>query len=82
MNSKAPKSFDSILLILVLVLVIGGFFIFSSASLGLLARSGASFSSVAFSQFFFGIVGGGIAMLITSNIYYRNWREYAFYILH
>lgn len=62
------------------ILVVAGFFIFSSASLGLLARSGASFSSVAFSQFFFGIVGGGIAMLITSNIFYRNWRQYAFYI--
>jgi cell division protein FtsW len=80
MNNRAPKSIDSMLLILVLILVIGGFFIFSSASLGLLARSGASFGSVAFSQFFFGIIGGGIAMLITSNIYYRNWREYAFYI--
>jgi cell division protein FtsW len=64
----------------VCILVVAGFFIFSSASLGLLARSGASFSSVAFSQFFFGIIGGGIAMLITSNIFYRNWRQYAFYI--
>ena len=80
MSSKSPKSFDSTLFILVVILVIGGFFVFSSASLGLLARSGASFSSVAFSQFFFGIVGGGLAMLVTSNIYYRNWRQYAFYI--
>lgn len=80
MNSRSPKSIDSLLLILVLILVVGGFFIFSSASLGLLARSGASFGSVAFNQFFFGIVGGGIAMLITSHIYYRNWRQYAFYI--
>lgn len=80
MNNRSPKSIDSILLILVFILVIGGFFIFSSASLGLLARGGASFSSVAFSQFFFGIIGGGIAMLLTSNIYYRNWRQYAFYI--
>jgi cell division protein FtsW len=80
MNNRSPKSIDSLLLILVCILVVAGFFIFSSASLGLLARSGASFSSVAFSQFFFGIVGGGIAMLITSNIFYRNWRQYAFYI--
>ncbi len=80
MNTRAPKSIDSVLLIIILILVIGGFFIFSSASLGLLAREGASFGTVAFTQFFFGIVGGGIAMLITSNIYYRNWREYAFYI--
>lgn len=80
MNNRNPKSIDTILLALILILVVCGFFIFSSASLGLLARSGASFSSVAFSQFFFGIIGGGIAMLITSNIFYRNWRQYAFYI--
>lgn len=80
MNLRNPKSIDTILLALVFILVVGGFFIFSSASLGLLARGGASFSSVAFSQFFFGIIGGGIAMLLTSNIFYRNWRQYAFYI--
>ncbi len=80
MHARAPKSVDIILLSLIGVLVIIGFFIFSSASLGLLAREGASFGSVAFNQFFFGIIGGGIALLITSNIYYRNWRQHAFYI--
>lgn len=74
------KSVDTILLALVLVLVIGGFLIFSSASLGLLSRSGASFSSVAFNQFLFGIVGGGTAMFLMSNVFYRNLRQYAFYI--
>lgn len=80
MKNQSPKSVDSILLILIGILVISGFFIFSSASLGLLARDGASFGSVAFGQLFFGIIGGGLAMLITSHIYYRNWRQYAFYI--
>lgn len=80
MTKNSPKSIDAILLILISILVVVGFFIFSSASLGLLARDGASFGSAAFSQFFFGIIGGGIAMFITSNIYYRNWRQYAFYI--
>ncbi len=78
--NTSPKGIDTILLILIAILVLGGFFIFSSASLGLLARGGASFGSVAFSQFFFGIVGGSIALFITSNIHYRNWRKYAFYI--
>lgn len=73
-------AFDRTLFVIVLVLVIGGFLIFSSASLGLLARSGASFSSVALSQVLFGILGGGIALFITSNIHYRWWRQYAFYI--
>jgi cell division protein FtsW len=72
---------DRTLLILIITLVVIGFFIFSSASLGLLARGGARFSSVAFSQVFFGIIGGSIALFITSTIQYRIWRQYAFYIL-
>ena len=71
---------DNVLLILVGILVAGGFLIFSSASLGLMARDGATFASVAFSQFAFGIIGGGIALLVMSNIHYRHWRKYAFYI--
>jgi len=74
------KHVDRTLLIIVVLLVIVGFFIFSSASLGLLAREGATFSSVAFSQILFGIVGGGLALLVLSQIHYRNWRKYAFYI--
>ncbi len=74
------KGVDRTLLIITILLVIIGFLIFSSASLGLLAREGARFSSVAFNQFLFGIVGGSIALLVMSQIYYRNWRQYAFYI--
>jgi cell division protein FtsW len=74
------KGMDRTLLIITLFLVVFGFFIFSSASLGLLAREGARFSSVAFSQITFGIVGGLTALFLTSQIYYRNWRSFAFYI--
>jgi len=74
------KGVDRTLLIIILTLVTLGFFIFSSASLGLLAREGARFSSVAFSQITFGIIGGGIGMFLMSQIYYRNLRKYAFYI--
>lgn len=77
---KKAKAMDTVLLSLIGLMVAGGFLIFSSASLGLMARSGASFSSVAFSQFTFGIIGGGLALLFVSNIYYRNWRKYAFYL--
>lgn len=73
------KSIDRTLLILVLILVAGGFLIFSSASLGLLAREGARFSSIALNQFGFGVVGGLITLLVMSNIHYRLWRKYAFY---
>jgi cell division protein FtsW len=75
------KSIDRTLLGIVLALVLGGFFIFSSASLGLLSRDGATFSSVALNQFVFGIVGGLSALFLTSTIHYRVWRKYAFYIL-
>ena len=71
---------DRTLLALTVTLVVIGFFSFSSASLGLLAREGARFSSVAFSQVLFGIVGGSIALFIMSTIHYRTWRQYAFYI--
>lgn len=74
------KGIDRTLLVIVIALVVIGFFIFSSASLGLLAREGARFSSVAFSQILFGIVGGGLALTALSQIFYRNWRKYAFYI--
>lgn len=79
-GKNSPRSVDTVLLLIVVILVAAGFLIFSSASLGLLAREGASFGSVAFSQFFFGIVGGGAALFIASNIYYRHWRRFAFYI--
>jgi cell division protein FtsW len=72
---------DRTLLLLTCVLVVIGFFIFSSASLGLLARDGASFSGIAFNQLLFGVIGGGIALGITSSIHYRFWRQYAFYML-
>lgn len=74
------KGVDRTLLVIIITLVTIGFLIFSSASLGLLAREGARFSSVAFSQLMFGIVGGGLGMFLTMQIYYRNWRKYAFYI--
>ncbi len=79
MSLHKPKSVDTLLLTLIVLMIAGGFLIFSSASLGLMARDGASFGSVAFGQFVFGILGGGAALFIMSNVYYRNWRKYAFY---
>lgn len=70
---------DRWFLIAVLVLTIAGFLIFISASMGLLARDGATFGSVALSQTVFGLLGGSIACLITSKINYKFWRKYAFY---
>ena len=62
------------------LLVVVGFFIFSSASLGVLAENEAKFSSVAFNQTFFGIFLGSIACLLFSKIDYHLWKKYAYLI--
>jgi len=65
----------------VIALVVAGFFIFSSASLGLLARNGANYSDVAFSQIVLGLFLGTLAMIFVSRLDYRIWKKYAFYFL-
>lgn len=60
------------------ILIVGGFFIFSSASLGLLARDEIKFSNVAFSQTFGGLFLGSIACLAFARIDYHLWKKYAF----
>lgn len=71
---------DKVFLILVILLTVVGFFIFSSASLGLLARNGASFESVAKSQSV-GLMLGIVSFIIMSKINYKFLRKNAFYIL-
>lgn len=73
----AARPVDRILLFSILVLTLGGFFIFMSAALGLLTRDGAGFADVALGQFLFGVVGGLIALSITSVIPYRLYRRFA-----
>lgn len=74
------KKVDKIFLITVIFLVIAGFSIFASASISLLTKDGAKFSSVAFNQSFFGLFLGFIACFTLSKIHYRIWRKYAFFI--
>jgi len=75
------KSFDKIFALIVTVLVLSGFLLFVSASLGLFAEEGgARFSSIFFSQFIFGLVVGLIFTFILSNIHYRKYKKYAFYV--
>ena len=74
---RAP--IDKAYLILVLVLAFGGFFIFSSASLGLLASTGPSTRSVAINQGL-GLVIGLAAFYLFSKINYKLFRKYAFFI--
>ncbi|MEK9182418.1 MAG: putative peptidoglycan glycosyltransferase FtsW [Patescibacteria group bacterium] len=74
------KKVDKIFLATVIFLTVFGFAVFASASLSLLARDGARFSSIAFNQSFFGLFLGSLACFILSKIHYRVWRKYAFYI--
>jgi cell division protein FtsW len=73
------KSIDTPFLLVLLVLVVFGLLIFTSAALGLLARGGASFTSVAVSQLLFGFLCGGAALVVLSRLDYRLWRPYTPY---
>jgi cell division protein FtsW len=75
-GNKVDKPF----LISILILLIAGFIIFSSASLGLLARTSNTFSAVIINQLLFGLVLGSIACFINSKIHYRLWRKYSLWI--
>lgn len=72
---------DKTFLFLVLALAVGGFVTFYSASLGLLAKSSAQYSSVTFSQSVLGLLLGSIAMIWVSRLDYKIWKKWAFWLL-
>jgi cell division protein FtsW len=74
------KSIDNFFLSVTVILIIVGFFIFISASLGILAKNQAEFYSVLFSQLALGLVLGLIGMFITSRINYKFWRKCALWV--
>lgn len=74
------RSIDKLFLATVLSLVLGGFFIFISASLGLLARDGAAFGAIAFNQFFFGLFLGSFFLVLMTRVPYAFWKRYALHI--
>ena len=70
------KSFDKIFLGITLALVFGGFFLFLSASYGLLVKNGGeSFQSVFVSQIVLGLFLGSIAMWAFSRLNYKYLRS-------
>jgi cell division protein FtsW len=77
MRKKNP---NKIFFIAAGILVLAGFFILASASMGLLTREGTSFYKVLLQQFFFGIVVGGVLFLIASKIHYKNLKKFALHI--
>src|SRR5665213_4144137 len=72
---------DKVFLFSVLLLLVIGFTVFLSASMGILATANsAQFESVAFKQGFFGIVLGLVACFIFSRVPYKIFKKYALYI--
>jgi len=71
------KKIDTSFLIILIVLIVAGFFIFNSASLGLLAGSNSKYANVAFSQVFFGLFLGTIALITTSRMPSQFWKKYS-----
>lgn len=64
----------------IVILMISGFLIFSSASLGLLTSQTVKYSSISFNQTFFGLFLGVLACIITSQINYKIYRKYSLWI--
>ncbi len=80
MTRSEKKSIDKVFLFSVILLLVAGFVVFLSASMGIFASNNASFSSIAFKQGFFGIILGGIACFIFSKINYKFYKKWALFI--
>lgn len=78
--SSRTLHIDRFFLFTVSTLVIAGFVIFLSASLGLLTQSGASFGNVALKQAI-SLIIGGVAFFLLSKIKYTFFRKSAFFVL-
>lgn len=75
-----PQAIDKPFLWTVIIIMMAGLFIFSSAVLGLLARDAGQVANVATSQLLFGIVFGIGMLFWTFKIPYKMWRRYSLYI--
>ena len=73
------RPLDTPFLLVVCALVVFGLLIFTSAALGLLARSGATFTSVAVNQLLLGLVLGGAGLYLFVRVDYTFWRPYTAY---
>ncbi len=80
MQPLNKRPIDRFFLLSVSTLTIVGFIVFLSASLGLLAQDGVSFSTVALKQGI-SLVIGIVAFIIFSKIKYQYIRKLAFFVL-
>ncbi|MCE9628739.1 MAG: putative lipid II flippase FtsW [Candidatus Vogelbacteria bacterium] len=74
------KQVSRVFFLIVLSLLVSGFFIFSSASLGKLNQDVSIFAKLASKQLAV-LLTGFVIMLVVSKINYKNWRKYALPIL-
>ena len=77
---KTSNGVDTWLWWILAGLLIGGFLIFLSASIGLLARDGAHFGSVALSRLIAIVIGANVAYL-ASVFHYKHLRRYTLPLL-
>lgn len=80
MKTRSAKV-DRPFLLFSIILIIAGFFIFSSASLALLAKESSNYGSITFSQTVFGLLLGTVAMIVVSRLDFKIWKQTAFWLL-
>ncbi len=73
MKTKIDKIFFGIVIALLSI----GIIMFTSASIGILARNETKFYGVIFNQFIFGLGGGLVVLYFTLKIPYKFWRQYS-----
>jgi cell division protein FtsW len=78
MNIK-NKNIDKIFFSIFIGLLFLGAIMFTSSSLGVLAKNQSKFYGVIFNQFVFGLIGGLTVMYFTMQIPYKFWRKYSMY---
>lgn len=71
------RSFDKLFFSICIALTVIGVVMFTSASLGILAKNETKFYGVLFNQFAFGLLGGGVVMYFGMKINYKKWREWS-----
>lgn len=76
-KTTVKKTVDHVFLWLVIILMSGGFFVFLSASLGLLAREETNFGSVVVKQAITVFILGTAALYAFSRIPYEFWERHA-----
>ena len=74
------RKIDKIFIFIVFLLISLGFFLFMSASMGLLAKEKGDFLAVFIKQIGLGLIGGLVLMVILSKVDYKKYKKYAFYI--